>query len=141
LPDFLLLVAFGFPLLTDDLRNLGVCKSRIVGDDGLLVVLAIKNKCLKESAADEYLSANKDSFLCCKWRETALGTSPPGIKNESDLPFLGRGILGSGWQRQTCPDSSPDPVDEALPGGLEPAGLSARPGSSPSTDAGLFPMT
>jgi hypothetical protein len=31
-------------------------------------------------------------------------------------PFLGRGIFGSGWHRQTCGDRSPDPVELALAG-------------------------
>lgn len=55
------------------------------------------------------------------------------IKRKLNLPFLGRGILGSGWQRQTCPESSPDPVDEALRGALELIGLSLSIDSLPFT--------
>jgi hypothetical protein len=62
-----------------------------------------------------------------------MGTS--GITRKSYLPFLGRGILGSGWQRQTCPENSPDPVDEALKGVLE----SIEP--SPSTESLLVTST
>lgn len=47
LPNFLLLVAFGFPLLTNDLGNVGIVESWIVADDGLLMVLPIKDKCYK----------------------------------------------------------------------------------------------
>jgi hypothetical protein len=45
-------------------------------------------------------------------------------------PFLGRGIFGSGWQRQTCGERSPDPVEIALAGVFTSVGLSLSKDSS-----------
>lgn len=60
----------------------------------------------------------------------------------TNLPFRGRGIFGSGWQRQTCGEKSPDPVEPALAGVLTSAGLthSTDPSalSSVSRDAYLL---
>jgi hypothetical protein len=44
LPHFLFLVALGFPLLANDLRDVRIVESWITTDDGLLVVLPIKDK-------------------------------------------------------------------------------------------------
>lgn len=63
LPNLFLLVAFSLPLFADDLRNLRICESRIAGDDGMLVVLAIKNKCYKESAAEQYVRKQRHASL------------------------------------------------------------------------------
>jgi hypothetical protein len=46
------------------------------------------------------------------------------IKRTLHLPFLGRGILGSGWQRQTCSEISPESFNEALLSTLESTGFS-----------------
>lgn len=48
LPDLFGLFALSFPLLANDLRNIGVIESRVASDDGLLMVLPIKDKCYKE---------------------------------------------------------------------------------------------
>jgi hypothetical protein len=48
LPNLFRLFAFSFPLLTDDLGNIGIIEPRILSDDRLLMVLPIKNKCYKE---------------------------------------------------------------------------------------------
>jgi hypothetical protein len=50
-----------------------------------------------------------------------------------DLPFLGRGIFGSGWQRQTCGGNSPDTVEAALRGVSMSMGLLASMVSSSLT--------
>ena len=97
----------------------------------MLVMLAIKNESYKESAAD------KDN---CKQRPASLFSYMATVRvadvedkqKKIDLPFRGRGILGSGWQRQTCPDNSPDPADGAPVGTLESVGL------FPSTDPAPF---
>jgi hypothetical protein len=48
LPNFLGLFTLSFPLLTNNLRNVGIIESRVASDDSLLVVLPIKDKCYKE---------------------------------------------------------------------------------------------
>ena len=44
LPDFLLLVTLGLPLLTNDLGDVRIIESWITTDDTLLMVLPIKDK-------------------------------------------------------------------------------------------------
>jgi hypothetical protein len=48
LPNLLGLFTLSFPLLTNDLGNVGVIESRIASDDSLLMVLPIKDECYKE---------------------------------------------------------------------------------------------
>jgi hypothetical protein len=48
LPNLLRLLTFGFPLLSDYFRNVRIIETRIASNDGLLVVLSIKDKCYKE---------------------------------------------------------------------------------------------
>jgi hypothetical protein len=48
LPNLFRLFTFGFPLLPDDLGDVRIVKTRISGNDGLLMVLPIKDKCYKE---------------------------------------------------------------------------------------------
>jgi hypothetical protein len=63
----------------------------------------------------------------------------------TNSPFLGRGIFGSGWQRQTCGERSPNPVETALAGVFTSVGLSLSIDSSAlssvSRDAFLFLVT
>lgn len=93
LPDPFLSFAFSFPPLTDDLRDLRVCETWIAGNDGLLVVLTIKNKSYKESAADEYLSANKDSIPLF---DVTLVPWDTGNKETIGLTIPGAGYLRFG---------------------------------------------
>jgi hypothetical protein len=53
LPNFLLIFTLSFPLLTNNFGNVRIIQARIAGDDGLLMVLPIKNKRYKESAAGQ----------------------------------------------------------------------------------------
>jgi hypothetical protein len=53
LPNLLLLFTFGLPLFTDNFRNVGIIETRVAGNDGLLVVLPIKDKCCNTLAADQ----------------------------------------------------------------------------------------
>jgi hypothetical protein len=53
LPNLLLLFTFRFPLFTDNFRNIGIIEARIASNDGLLVVLSIKDKCCNTLAADQ----------------------------------------------------------------------------------------
>jgi hypothetical protein len=48
LPNLLGLFTLSFPLLTNDLGNVGIVKSRVASDNSLLMVLPIKDKCYKE---------------------------------------------------------------------------------------------
>jgi hypothetical protein len=64
LPNFFRLFVFSFPLLTNDLGNIGVVESRIASDYGLLVVLPIKDKCYKEVRSCGTRRTNKESILC-----------------------------------------------------------------------------
>jgi len=64
LPNFFRLFTFSFPLLTNDLGNIGVVESRMASDYGLLVMLPIKDKCYKEVRGCGTPRTNKGSILC-----------------------------------------------------------------------------
>jgi hypothetical protein len=87
---------FCTPLVTDYLRDLWIGKSRMVSDDMGLIVLPIENKsCKYESIV--VLETTK------KGGTKMVGVMQPAVKKHKEwschTPFLGRGILGSGWQR------------------------------------------
>ena len=71
-----------------------------------------------------FLCPNPSHTTCYGWRNL-------GDKEAGNSPFLGRGILGSGWQRHTCGEVSPDPVEVALRGDRLSIGLQASTKSSP----------
>jgi hypothetical protein len=63
LPNLFGLVTFSIPLLTNNFGNVGVVEIRIASNDGLLVMLPIKDKSYKEISGCPG-SANKECFLC-----------------------------------------------------------------------------
>jgi hypothetical protein len=48
LPNLFRFLAFGFPLFTNYLRDVGIVEPRVVSDDRLLMMLPIKDKRYKE---------------------------------------------------------------------------------------------
>lgn len=82
LPNLLLVFALSLPLFADDLGDFRIGKSRIAGDDVMLVMLAIKNKCYKELVAHEYTSANKKGLFVSKQHETLWCA---GIANKEQI--------------------------------------------------------
>lgn len=73
------------PLLADDLGDLWVGKTRILSDDLGLMVLTVQ---------DESYAKSVPELIKIVWYA-------------SFLPLRGLGILGSGWQIQTCAVESP----------------------------------
>jgi hypothetical protein len=64
LPNLFRFFTFSFPLLTDNLGNIRIVKARIAGDNGLLMVLPIKDKCYKGVSGCASPPKNKEHILC-----------------------------------------------------------------------------
>lgn len=65
------------PLFADDLGYLWIRKARVLGYNASLVMLSVQDEGYRKSA-----------FVRRRW-------------SQHNMPFLGLGILGSGWQMQT----------------------------------------
>lgn len=101
---------------------------------------------LKEGQRPAKMVKNKELFALFRFVHSELHhpMGKGGIREQRniDSPFLGRGILGSGRQRQTCPAQSGESAEIALGGGPSSVGLTVSSMLSPlttaSSDASLF---
>jgi hypothetical protein len=77
LPNLFRRFTFSFPLLTNNLGNVRIVQTRMAGNDSLLMMLPIKDKCYKEVSGWGTAPANKECTLY------SFRVTPPSAKEST----------------------------------------------------------